>query len=230
VLLAGVVLVAAGAATGAYWFFFAGGDEPPPAALSGAEPDGGEGDAPGSISGTWTVVPGDETEPSFAGYRVNETAFGVGRPSEAVGRTQGVDGSITIDGTTIADAELTVDLSTLASDDRRRDNVLRGRALETDRHPTATFRLTEPIDLGAIPATGERRSVDAVGDLTLHGVTRTVTMPLEAALVDGGSRIEVAGAVEIAMADFDIEPPNVAGVVTVADRGTVEVHLFLEAS
>lgn len=225
VITGAVLLVIVAGAAGAY-FFFAGGDEPPPAALSGNS--GSDVEAPSSISGTWTVVAGDDADPSFAGYRVTETAFGVGRPSEAVGRTQGVDGSVTIDGTTIEAAELTVDLSKLASDDGRRDNVLRGRALETNEHPTASFRLTQPIELGDIPTPGDPRSVTAVGELTLHGVTEPVSIPLEAALVSGSEpRIEIAGGVEIAMADFAIEPPNVAGVVAVQDRGTIEVHLFL---
>ena len=235
-VIAAAVLLVAGLGVGVYWFFFAGGDAPPRVTLSESDESSGSGAGPGdgggpaSISGTWTVVPGDASDPSFAGYRVSETVFGVGRPSEAVGRTQDVSGSVTIEGTTIEAAEFTADLSTLASDDTRRDNVLRGRGLEISSHPTATFRLTEPIELAGVPAPGERQRVEAEGELTLHGVTQPVTIPLDTALLGGSEpMIEVAGAVEIAMADYAIEPPNVAGVVTVEDRGTIEVHLFLTA-
>jgi polyisoprenoid-binding protein YceI len=228
IVVAAAALLMGGAAV-AYFFLF-GGDEPPPVSLSGG--DGGAGGdaaaAPESISGTWVVVDGDGSNGSFVGYRVTETLFGLGRPSEAVGRTRGVEGTVTIDGTTIASADLTADLSSLSSDDGRRDNVLRGRALETSRHPTASFRLTEPIEIDGIPAPGDPRSITASGELTLHGVTQPVEIPLQAALVGGDEpMIEVAGGLEIAMADFGIEPPSIAGVVTVDDRGTFEVHLFL---
>ncbi|MGH9116906.1 MAG: YceI family protein [Acidimicrobiales bacterium] len=233
ILLVTALLVVAVAGAAVYYFFFAG-DAPPPAALSEpvgddtAAGDGAEG--PTSLDGTWVVLTRAETDEadSFAGYRVTETVLGVGRPREAVGRTRQVDGMVAIDGTTITAAEVTADLSTLLSDDGRRDDVLRGRGLETREFPTTSFRLTEPIELGTIPAPGERRSVTAVGELTLHGATRTVSIPLEAAIIGGSEpRIEIAGGVEIDMADFAIEPPNVAGVVTVEDRGTVEVHLYL---
>ena len=48
--------------------------------------------------------------------------------------------------------------------------------------PTATFVLTEPIELGAVPADGEEVTATATGDLTLHGVTREVTIDLVARL------------------------------------------------
>jgi hypothetical protein len=44
----------------------------------------------------------------------------------------------------------------------------------------------------------------------------------------GDEGIELAGSVPIAMADFEIEPPSVAGFVTVEDRGTLEFKLRLE--
>jgi polyisoprenoid-binding protein YceI len=226
-LLVAAAAVVVAAAAGGYFFF--GGDEPPPAELSSAGGDAGGGDSPEAIEGTWQVVSGTDDDPTFAGYRVTETALGIGRPTEAVGRTRDVEGTITIEGTTITAAEFTVDVSTLQSDESRRDGVLRSRGLELDEFPTAAFALTEPIDLGELPAPGEPVSVTAVGDLTLHGQTQRVSVPLDTVLaVESDPRIEVAGGGEIALADFGIEPPSVSGVVTVEDRGTFEVHLFLE--
>jgi polyisoprenoid-binding protein YceI len=224
--LAATAAVVVGMAAGGYYFFF-GGDEPPPADLSTSESDAGEAVEP--VEGTWHVVSGGDDDPTFAGYRVTETALGIGRPTEAVGRTNDVEGTITIEDATITAAEFTVDLSTLESDEARRDRVLRSRGLELDEFPTATFRLTEPIELGEVPAPGEPVSVTAVGELTLHGQTRPVSVPLDTVLaVESDPRIEIAGGLEIALADFGIEPPSVSGVVTVEDRATFEVHLYLE--
>ena len=91
-------------------------------------------------------------------------------------------GSITIDGTSITAADFTADLRTLESDDDRRDGQLRQQALETGEFPEATFVLTQPIELGGVPADGETIEVTATGDLTLHGVTNSVQIPLQARL------------------------------------------------
>jgi polyisoprenoid-binding protein YceI len=45
--------------------------------------------------------------------------------------------------------------------------------------PTATFTTTGSIDLGTLPADGTAVSVSATGALTLHGVSKTVTVPLQ---------------------------------------------------
>jgi len=143
----------------------------------------------------------------------------------AVGRTPDVDGTLTIEGKEIPKAEFTVDMTTLESDEDRRDNAIRGQAIETSRFPTATFTLTEPIQLDQIPADGTRISVDAVGDLTLHGVTKEVTIPLEAERT--GDVIAVTGQVDIPFSDFDIAQPTSLAVLSVEDHGILEVQLFL---
>src|SRR5712692_8869136 len=81
-----------------------------------------------------------------ARYRVREQLAGVNFPSDAVGATKAVTGVIVAkpDGTILRDqSKITVDLSTLRSDDDRRDNFLRTSALQTSRYPTATFVPTE---------------------------------------------------------------------------------------
>lgn len=44
---------------------------------------------------------------------------------------------------------------------------------------TAGFDLTQPIVLNGAPADGETVSATAVGDLTLHGLTRSISIPLQ---------------------------------------------------
>ncbi len=64
----------------------------------------------------------------------------------------------------------------------------------------------------------------AVGDLTLHGVTRNIAIPLEGQFLDESS-IVVVGATEVALADYDIEPPVGFSVISVADAGLFEFQL-----
>jgi polyisoprenoid-binding protein YceI len=144
-------------------------------------------------------------------------------PSDAVGRTSGVSGALAIDGLEISTVEVTADLTQLRSDESRRDDRIRSSGLETDTFPEASFALTEPIVFDDAPADGETVEVTATGDLTLHGVTRSVRIPLQARRT--GDTIEVVGSVEIAFADYDIVAPSFGGFVTVDDHGTIELQL-----
>ena len=94
--------------------------------------------------------------------------------------------------------------------------------------PTATFALTEPIDLGEAAATGESVTVDAVGELAIHGVTTTVTIPLEAQLVDG--TIVIVGSIDISLADYGVSVPSAPIVLSAEDTATLELQLFLQQS
>jgi hypothetical protein len=42
-----------------------------------------------------------------------------------------------------------------------------------------------------------------------------------------GGRLELVGSAPIEFARFAIEPPSVAGIVSVRDRGVLEFHLVL---
>jgi polyisoprenoid-binding protein YceI len=136
-----------------------------------------------------------------------------------------VSGTVTIEGMTVTTAEITADLSTLKSDDDRRDNQLRRQAIETDRYPTATFSLTQPIELPAEAAQGKAVNVIATGDFTLHGLTRSVQIPLQARLES--DRVVLIGSLDITFADYGIAKPNSFLVLSVDDHGILELQLLL---
>ena len=96
----------------------------------------------------------------------------------AFGRTPVVSGTLTIDGTMATTVDIEADLTALESDSGFRDGALGNQALETDTFPTATFRLTEPIDFGAVPEEGVVLEATAVGDLNLHGVVNQIEIPI----------------------------------------------------
>jgi len=183
----------------------------------------GSGSSASSLTGTWKI----QTGRTFAGYRVREKLAELPAPSDAVGRTPAVTGTMAVTGTTISAVTISADLSQLKSDRDRRDNAIRMRGLETANFPTATFKLTSPIKLGAV-ATGKVVSTTATGNLTLHGVTKPVQVPLQGKF--SGSTIEVVGNIPIQFADFQIQPPNFTGFVTVQDHGTMELDLVFAKS
>ena len=195
-----------------------------------AATDGGSTSA-GSLDGTWTVDPSvgsfADFSGSFVGYRVQEELANLGAAT-AVGRTPDVTGSVTFDGATVTAAEFTADLTTLQSDDDRRDGQLRRQALETSTFPTATFTLTQPIELAAAPAEGEVVTATATGDLTIHGVTQSVEIPIEARL--SGDVVTVTGSTEILFSDYGISQPRSFMVLSIADSGTMEFQLQLTRS
>ena len=132
-----------------------------------------------------------------------------------------------IDGDSATTVDITADLSTLESDESFRDNAIRGQALDTDRFADATFSLTKPITFGQTPSEGQTVKVEATGDLTVHGVTKEVTIPLEAKLVKGVKGvIVVTGQIDLPFADFDIEKPVAARVLSIEDHGILELQLF----
>ena len=233
-----VLLIGVGA-----WYFLFRDDAPEEVSLETATEqvtESGEGDSSGDvttapttgIAGTWTVdnesgsFDFESATGSFAGFRVQEELVSIGG-TEAVGRTGEVTGTIVIDGTTLASAEVEVDMASITTDQSRRDGRVRD-ALEVDQFPTATFVLSEPVDLGAGAANGEAVSVGAQGQMTIHGVTRDTTASLQAQLVDGTA--VVVGTVPFTFADYQVEKPSAASVVSVADDATIEFQLLFTSS
>jgi len=185
----------------------------------------GEGGAGGSIApsgdgvdGIWTI--GGDSE---VGYRVDETINGVG--TTANGRTKAITGSLSLTGTIAEEADFTVDMTTFTSSDSRRDGQFDGRIMEVDEFPTAQFVLTEPIDFQQIPTDSGSVTVNATGDLTLHGVTKSVTFELTATFKNG--RIGILGQIPVVFADYDLENPSFA-TVTTEDNGLLEFVLVLD--
>ena len=118
-----------------------------------------------------------------------------------------------------------MDLTTLVSDQSMRDGQLARQGVQTDQFPNATFVLTAPIELGHVPAEGEEVSVTATGDLTLHGVTKSVQIPLKATLTQ--DVIGVSGSLTFTWEDFGMEQPSSQRVVSLADDVTMEFQIFM---
>jgi polyisoprenoid-binding protein YceI len=186
----------------------------PSATSSTADPSSVPASATG-IDGSWSLLEGSKAQ-----YRVKEVLFG--QDTEATGSTEEVTGTLSASGTTISAVQVTVDMDSVTSDESRRDGQFRGRIMSTSEFPTATFTLTEPIDLGTLPADGQEIDVKATGDLTLRGVTNSETFDLTAKL--DGSSIVVSAAIPIAFDDYDI-PDASGGPASVGRNGTLVVAL-----
>jgi polyisoprenoid-binding protein YceI len=197
-----------------------------PATNAGGSPGTTAASAGGAdLTGTWRVAAG-----STAGYRVREKLAALPAKSDAVGRSEAITGTVKVDrsgaGLTVTDARFEVDLTKLTSDESRRDNRIRTDGLQTNQFPTATFVSTGPISLPPETVTGQAVKASAVGDLTIHGVTKRVTIPLDVRVI--GGKGELVGSLGFPMSDFNINPPNIGGFVTVDPDATLEFKLILE--
>ena len=207
-----VAVVGAGA-----WYVF-GSSSPAKPALSGSDPTVTV--APGAKpDGTWTVARAKDV---YVGYRIKELFGGNTLKRDAVGRTSQVTGTMAITDTSVRSATVTANVATLTSDRDARDQYIHRHALDSDAYPRATFALTAPIALPAHVRPGVKIHEAATGNLTLHGVTRPVTLSVDARW--NGATIEVAGTAPVQLRDYGIEPPHTP-IVSVDDHGSLELHL-----
>ncbi|MFD3615335.1 YceI family protein [Streptomyces sp. NPDC058676] len=225
-LIAGVATVAVLCTAGPYIYINYVQDKPP-AALSLDDPPGsnssgsssGSGEQAGEdVEGAWRVGSGSQ-----AGYRVDEVLFG--QNVTAVGRTEKVTGELEIEGNRAVNGSFTVDLASVKSDSDQRDGQFRGRVMNTERYPEATFELTEPVDFGSAPAVGEQVSAKASGELTVHGETNSVSFELDAQRTADGFRVN--GSIPVTFADYGVDAPNFGGI-TVEDEGNIEFLLAFD--
>jgi polyisoprenoid-binding protein YceI len=168
--------------------------------------------------GRWAL----EAAPSFVGYRINEELVRIGA-NTAVGRTSTVAGDLNFDGSRVTALRVTADMRNLRSDESRRDNFLRQEGLQTTRFPEAVFVLVEPIAVSVSPTEGATMSATASGDLTVHGVTKRVAVPVEGKLA--GGKLVVVGSTRVALVDFGIVKPRVPTVLSIEDDAVIELSL-----
>ena len=231
-VIVGVVVLLVALGGGYLLFANRTSDSPPPAALdpSPSTTTGqatgtaqAEGDGAAGPDGAWQVS-GDGS--SFVGYRVNEQLAFLNSPNQAVGRTKAVTGTMEVTGDTVEQVRIEADLTQLTSDEPRRDNAIRQRGLESERFPTATLELAEPIRLASTPAQGEEIRGQGTGRLTVHGVTREIDLDLRGRWT--GETIQVAGQLPVKMSDFQIEPPRFGPVVAIEDSMALDINLVFE--
>ena len=170
--------------------------------------------------GRWVV----QSSGSIVGFRAREKYFSVPVPSEVVGRTSVVHGTMETRGGSIVATNVVVDMRTLKTNDARRDETLRSsRGPVWDEHPYGRFTLgSQPIALDSLKS-GSVADVVARGTLRIHDVDRRVEFPLQVQL--SGERFQVVGRLRTTMTSFGFDPPSVAGLTTVKNGVTIEVKL-----
>lgn len=168
-------------------------------------------------------------ERSEARYLVTEQLANVSLPSDAVGVTREISGTLVLlpDGTILsAESEFVVDLRNLASDQSRRDNFLRSNVLATNQYPYAVFVPTQITGLPpALPESGPV-AFNLAGDLTIRDVTRQVEWEVNADLQ--GDELAAQARTSFTFADFNLVQPRVSIVLSIEDTIRLEIDLVMQ--
>jgi polyisoprenoid-binding protein YceI len=116
---------------------------------------------------------------------------------------------------------VTVDVGGIESTEPGRDSYFRDTALQVSQLPKVAFNFTNPVAV-VRPTPGQPRAFTATGELALHGVTKTVTVTLDAVLTGHGC--QVTGSIPITFSDCG-GPASGVEFVTVESAGSFEILL-----
>ncbi|MCB0657914.1 MAG: YceI family protein [Saprospiraceae bacterium] len=93
------------------------------------------------------------------------------------------------------------------------------KALDADHYPTISYKLKS---VTKITPAGNGWELATVGDLTLHGVTKTIQMNVKATMDPSGT-ISFTGSHAMKMTDYKVDPPTVMlGTLKTGDDLTIK--------
>jgi len=170
--------------------------------------------ATGLSTGTWAI----DASHSEVGFTVRHLMV-----SKVRGSLSGVAGTITVSDDAIAVAA-TIDASTINTRDENRDGHIKSADFfDVEKHPTWNFTSTS--------ITGQGNDFTMIGDLTLRGVTKSVTLDVEFVGVNtdpwGNTKAGFEAKGTISRKDFGVEwnAPLETGGVLVADEVKIELNI-----
>jgi polyisoprenoid-binding protein YceI len=166
------------------------------------------------------------TDGSTASYRVREQLAGISFPSDAVGTSTALTGTIVFnkDGSIDSSAsKLSFDLRTLKSDQPMRDGFIQNRTLQSDQYPMADF-VPKKIEGMPNPLTGQL-GFQLSGDMTIHGVTAPVMWQGIATVDSNGGLVAGRANTDFKFETFGLTPPQLARLMSVNDSIGLEIEV-----
>jgi polyisoprenoid-binding protein YceI len=178
--------------------------------------------APQANAITWTVDASSKTT-----VRVREQLVRLPAPNDAIITITGAQGSFTLnpDGTFAAGSKISVDMTTIATDDRQRTDTIRRDPLEVTRFRTSELAPTKVSGLALPLARSGDFTFQLTGDLTLHGVTKSVTFDVQATRANGRLIATATANPSWKFGDFGMRPPSSFSVLSIVDEIRMEFAL-----
>jgi polyisoprenoid-binding protein YceI len=168
---------------------------------------------------------------SQASYHAREQLAGNDLPSDAVGSTHSVSGTVVVnpDGSVASDqSQINVDLSSLTSDEDQRDNFIKRNTLQVQQFPTASFVPTQVAGLALPLPTAGQQTFQLLGNLTVHGVTQPATWQVTAQF--GDASVSGDATTDVHITDFGMTIPHVGPVLSLNDALTLELQFAATSS
>ena len=224
VLTVALVAVLGVAAFGAYSLFRK--PAAPSAPVVAVPLAGGGGAAAGAAYLTRFEINQSESRASFIVDEIRR-----GSPFSVAGSTDQVAAQIAMDPlrpSTAMVGTIQVNARALATDSRQRDRAIKNQVLHTDRHEHITFT---PTSLSGLPdrvSYGQPYTFRMTGDLTIGGVTRSVTFDVTVTPVSE-SRLRGSAASTVRYADWEITIPEVPSVAGVSDDVRLQLDFAADA-
>jgi polyisoprenoid-binding protein YceI len=170
---------------------------------------------------TWTIDSGHSTAGFSAKHLMVSTVRGTLGP---------IKGTVEYDGKSLQSLKVdaSIDVSAINTGNESRDRDLKGAGFfDVAKFPAATFKSKRVESGGA-------GTFKLIGDLTMHGVTKEVTLTVEgpSAIVksqNGGQKIGASATTTLNRRDFGLEYSNmVEAVPVVSDE--IQVTIDIEAN
>jgi polyisoprenoid-binding protein YceI len=141
------------------------------------------------------------------------------------GKTSDVTGTIVADPANPAasSVQVVINIDSLDTGVSLRNKEMRERYLQTDKFGTATFKSVSVSGPASI-APNQPAEISVTGDITIHGVTKRMTIPVRVVLIPEG-RIHATSNFKIHMPDFGIDVPHTI-LVTVNDEVPVRLDVW----
>ena len=99
-------------------------------------------------------------------------------------------------------------------------------ALKEDDHPVIQYRFTGG-EIASSDTTAGTFTINATGDLSIAGVTKTVSFPVEAALAENGT-VRFTGSYSLNMKEYKVDPPSaVFGTIKAGEEVTISFDVLL---
>ena len=158
-----------------------------------------------SHAAVFAVKPGKDCKVVFTSKAPTETFQG---------KTDRMEGTLTLEPSAVGDSitvHLEVDLASLSTGKKMRDEHMRVNHLETSKYPKAVFDGAAVLSpAGAKLEAGKPTSFQIEGTFALHGVSRRLRCPAEATFTPTGKGGTIAFTAQfnVALPDYEIKRPE----------------------
>ena len=173
------------------------------------------------------------SEESSASFTLEEDLRG--QRTTVVGTTSEVGGNVMVDLANPGESSIgtiLINARTLETDNSFRNRALRSQILQSarDEYEFIVFEARELSNFSAESiAVGETITLDVTGDLTVTGVTRSVTFNAEV-MLESETQINGSATVNLLHADFGLVIPDVPSVANVTDDVELKLEFVARAS